>query len=125
MLFLFLFLASIKFVYATSHVTTDHDEKVLKAPAASTSYRVGERFLVECLNRTLDTGEHVRTYNGHAHGAASLIHRVRSQTSTASSSTFPSRPARKPGGPSSSYLAARTVRIFLSFPRTPSKKVYL
>ena len=41
------------------HVTSDHDEKVLEASDAGRSYKLGERFMVECLNRTTDTGEHV------------------------------------------------------------------
>ena len=46
-------------VSCASHVAYDHDEKVLKAPRPERSYQLGERFLVECLNRTSDTGEHV------------------------------------------------------------------
>ena len=45
--------------YGASHVAGDHDEKVLKATDVGRSYRLGERFMVECLNRTSDTGEHV------------------------------------------------------------------
>ena len=47
------------FTLCTSHVAYDHDEKVLKSSNVEGSYRLGERFAVECLNRTLDTGEHV------------------------------------------------------------------
>ena len=59
MLFLLFLVSFVSFASAASHAVGDHDEKVLKSPAASRSYRVGERFLVECLNRTSDTGEHV------------------------------------------------------------------
>ena len=41
------------------HVSSDHDEKVLQANTPDRSYHLGERFQVECLNRTLESGEHV------------------------------------------------------------------
>ena len=42
-----------------AHVSSDHDEKVLQANTPDRSYHLGERFPVECLNRTLESGEHV------------------------------------------------------------------
>ena len=42
-----------------AHVPNDQDEKVLKVSGSDRSYMIGERFEVECLSRTTDTGEHV------------------------------------------------------------------
>ena len=44
---------------SAAHVSSDHDEKVLQASDPDRSYHLGERFQVECLNRTLESGEHV------------------------------------------------------------------
>lgn len=49
-------------VHGATHVSSDHDEKVLKVSGTERSYQLGERVLVECLNRTSDTGEHVSLF---------------------------------------------------------------
>ncbi|CAF9915774.1 MAG: hypothetical protein GOMPHAMPRED_000848 [Gomphillus americanus] len=47
-----------------AHVSSDHDEKVLQANTPDRSYHLGERFPVECLNRTLESGEHIMDASG-------------------------------------------------------------
>ena len=59
--FFFSFLLLFPYVRSDSHVTKDHDERAFKersAPAGR-SYKLEEKIAVECLNRTIDSGEHV------------------------------------------------------------------